>query len=178
MRCKPIAVLVLVSASFYLYSQSIEKRNLTWNDFKGTPDMSSPHNAYTYWSVHYKYDTPQMAHDGTRYRFHVWNQLESRSWVKPSALAKPYQVILLAHEQGHYNLGLICALRFNRIVADLTFSSNHQAEVARIFSEVLEQVRSQERDYDRETQHMNNRIKQQEWDRRLAEQINELSSSH
>jgi hypothetical protein len=171
-----LAALVLVAP--VLAAQTIENRRLTWADYKGTPDAASPYDAYTYWSVRYEYDAPERSPKGLRLRFRVWNRLGERSWVKWNTPREHQKAELLNHEQGHYSLGVICALSFKKSASTYRFTSDYQAEAARLFSETLERVRALERSYDAETRHMYDRHGQKDWDAKLEHMIDELWTYH
>jgi hypothetical protein len=157
-----------------LAAQTVENRRLTWADFKGTPDAASPYDAYTLWSVRYQYDAPERTSEGLRIRFRVWNRLDDRSWVKWNTPREHQKPELLNHEQGHYSLGVICALSFKKATTTYRFTTDYQAEAARLFSETLERVRALERAYDAETRHMYDRYEQKNWDAKLEHMIEEL----
>jgi hypothetical protein len=167
-----LAALVLMAP--VLAAQTVENRRLTWADFKGTPDAASPYDAYTHWSVRYEYDAPERTPEGLRLRFRVWNRLDERSWVKWNTPREHQKAELLNHEQGHYSLGVICALSFKKAASTYRFTSDYQAEAARLFSETLERVRALERAYDAETRHMYDRYEQKDWDAKLEHMIGEL----
>ncbi|WLT32782.1 hypothetical protein [Geothrix sp. PMB-07] len=167
-------VAVLIGIGPTLHAQSIENRRLVWEDFKGTPDAASPYDAYTYWSVRYTFDPPQRTATGLRIRFHVSNRLGERSWVKRGTPRESQLAELLNHEQGHYSLGVICALEFKKAAEAFSFTSNYRAEASRLFGETLDQVLKLEKAYDAETRHMYDRAQQKAWDAKLARRIEEL----
>jgi hypothetical protein len=154
-------------------SRQIENRQLTWADFKGEPEADSPYDAYTYWSVHYSYDAPTLDGDGFRVVVRVWNQLDSRSWVKPRVKADPSTAALLDHEQGHYTLGVLCALEFKKVASGRRFGKHYHAEIRDLFDQILKNYVDMEKRYDAETLHMRNPAAQQTWDRRLAQLVSE-----
>ena len=167
-----LAALVLVVP--VLAAQTVENRRLTWADFKGTPEAASPYDAFTRWSVRYEYDAPERTPEGLRLHFRVWNRLDERSWVKENTPREHQKAELLNHEQGHYSLGVICALSFKKTASTYQFTSDYQAETARLFTETLERVRALELAYDAETRHMYDRNQQRAWDAKLQQMIQEL----
>jgi len=171
---RAMLTVVVLAATSTLVAEGIENRRLTWDDFKGAPDVASPFDAYTYWSVRYSYDTLERTAEGWRLRFHVWNRLGDRSWVKRDPTREAQLAELLNHEQGHYSLGVICALSFKKAVASYPFTTNYRAEASRLFGETLERVLALEKAYDTETRHMHDRAQQKAWDAKLARMIEEL----
>jgi len=171
---RSILLITLVLATAALTAQAVENRQLTWADFKGTPDAASPYDSYTRWSVRYEYDAPERTPEELRLRFRVWNRLDERSWVKWNTPREHQKAELLNHEQGHYSLGVICALSFKKAVSTYRFTSDYQAEATRLFTETMERVRALERAYDAETRHMYDRTQQRAWDAKLQQMIQEL----
>lgn len=177
-RCAALALLIPVlqvpaSLAPAAEPRQIEARRLTWADFQGRPDPGSPYDAYTYWSVQYAYDAPVREGEGFRVAVRVWNRLGERSWVKPHVLQDPTSAELLNHEQGHYTLGLLCALTFKKAVAERRFGKDYHAEIRRLFSETLATYVTLEKTYDAETRHMRDRAAQKAWDQRLARMVEE-----
>ncbi|MCE1205193.1 MAG: hypothetical protein LWW79_11370 [Holophagaceae bacterium] len=154
-------------------TRQIENRRLSWADFRGVPEADKPFEAYTYWTVHYRYDAPIREGDGFRITARVWNELEERSWVRPGALRGARSTELLNHEQGHYSLGLLCALEFKQAVTERRFGPRHSLEVKDLFDQILRKYVDLEKRYDAETRHMSDRVAQRAWDQRLAQLIAE-----
>ncbi len=161
------ACAVLGTSGQALHAQAPERRVLAWSDFAGSPDPGSPFDAHTYWHVYYRFDAPARVPGGYRLDVKVWNLLEPRSWVKPEALRRPNQARLLRHEQGHYDIGLLCALRFRAAANRRLFSADYQAEVRALFQAILAEARQMDLDYDADTRHMKDEARQAAWNRRL-----------
>jgi hypothetical protein len=168
-----LCVLAASSLVFTAEPRQIENRRLTWTDFRGTPETDRPYDAYTYWSVHYSYDAPTRDGDGFRLIVRVWNQLDDRSWVKAHVLKDPNNGELLDHEQGHYTLGVLCALEFKKVASRNVFGAHYHVEIRSLFDQILNKYVDLEKVYDAETGHMWNREGQKAWDQRLARMVNE-----
>ncbi len=164
---------LLVLGTLGLAAQAPERRVLAWSDFTGTPDPVSPFDAHTHWKVRYRYDAPRRTDRGFVVDVRVENTLEPDSWVRPAALRRPNQARLLAHEQGHYDIGLLCALKFRNAVRSRTFSRDVRAEVKALFEAILAEARQMDLDYDADAKHMKDTVQQARWERRLAEAIAE-----
>ena len=173
LRVATLCVLAAVTLVFAAEPRQIENRRLTWADFRGIPEVGKPYDAYTYWSVHYSYDAPARERDGFRVRVQVWNQLEDRSWVKPYAFKDPKNGELLNHEQGHYSMGVLCALEFKKAASGRLFGPQYHSEIRSLFDQILGKYVDLEKTYDAETRHMLNRAAQRSWDRRLALMVSE-----
>jgi hypothetical protein len=174
MRSNSFVALLLVVSGISAFSQSLERQKITWADFHVAPDWNSPDLACTCWSVRFFYQNPQPGAKGTRFQFRVWTQLEDRSWVKLDGLSAPSRNELLAHEQGHYDVGLICALLFYQAIVNHEFSTDPRAEASKILADEVEKAREMDLAYDREARHGSNSTKQAEWEKKTASIINQL----
>jgi hypothetical protein len=166
-------LLATASLAWAAESPQIENRKLTWTEFQGQPEADSPFDAYVYWSVHCSYDAPMREGDGFRVPIRVWNQLDARSWVKPQVHLNQQKAELLNHEQGHYTIGVLCALEFKQAVSGRIFDGNYHAEIRRILDHVQQKYLALEKAYDAETSHMRDEARQAFWDRRLAQLVSE-----
>ncbi len=177
MRVQPcvaaLSMLVATSMVVAATPRQIENRKLAWADFQGAPETSRPFDAYTYWSVHYSYDAPVQEGTGFRVHVQVWNQLDDRSWVKPYVAKDPKKEELLNHEQGHYTMGVLCALEFKQAASGRLFGPQYHSEIRSLFDQILGKYVALEKTYDAETRHMLDRVAQQAWDRRLALMVRE-----
>lgn len=136
-------------------------RPLRWTDFTGNPDNDTDLFAYTYWYVRYSWGPFNFKGDTVKWKVDVSLELEKRSWQKPEKVSDS----LLAHEQGHFNIGLLFARTFlQRVNKTVFFRQNYEARMAEIFNEELEKFRQLEIKYDQETDHFSNREQQQKWE--------------
>jgi hypothetical protein len=87
---------------------------------------------------------------------------EYKNYVKQKSQA------LLLHEQGHYIIGCLCALEFERRCHQTKFTDNYKKEVPRLFFATLKEFSLIEKRYDKETNHRLDEQKQGHWDRFLA----------
>lgn len=144
-------------------------RPLRWADFTGNPDNNTDLFAYTYWYVTYKWGPFSFKADTVKWKVEVTLELEKRSWQKPEKVSDS----LLAHEQGHFNIGLLFARTFlQRVNNTVFFRHNYEARIAEIFKEELEKFRQLEIKYDQETDHFTNREQQQKWDAYFKKALN------
>lgn len=148
------------SAQTVIISGEKTNRRLRWDDFTGQPDHSTGLYAYTYWYVSYKWGPFGFSRDTVKWNVEVILELEKRSWKKPDKISDS----LLAHEQGHFDIGLLFAKAFReRVNATVFFRPNYQSRIAELFNEELEKFRKMESQYDRDTEHFHNREQQRKW---------------
>lgn len=113
--------------------------------------------AYTYWYVHYSWGPFNFGGDTVKWSRRN-GRLKKRSWQKAEKVSDS----LLAHEQGHFNIGLLFARTFQqRVNNTVFFRHNYEARIAEIFNEELEKFKQLEIKYDQETDHFTNREQQQ-----------------
>ena len=166
-----IAILLLVGN--LTYSQDIiiggvnKSRLLTWNDFKGEPDRGSSYDANTFWNITYNIRGISFRGDTAKIdRFSVILTLdENLSWSKP----EKQTAILLKHEQGHFDIGLICQREIidqlnNTVFLKTTFKD----KIPSIFSSTLEKYHLLQEKYDAETDHSKNQAAQDTWNNFIA----------
>jgi hypothetical protein len=143
-------------------------RTVRWKDFKGVPDTSSTFDASIFWSVSYEYDTLTTETGALKVDLKVWCTVDEESWVKRGK--KSYD--LLKHEQGHFNIGRLCANEFKETVANFRFKKhNYELCVDSIFYETFRKYRELDDQYDLETDHSVNVEQQLQWDRMLRRRL-------
>lgn len=144
---------------------------ISWSDFQGHPIENSWFLAQIYWGISY---STRVLETSSKFKVEVTAQCsmnKARSWVKAE-----YDE-LLEHEQGHFNIGYLCALAFEKRVSLTIFSpKNYRDEVRRIFDETMREFCDLERRYDEETNHMLNTEMQMKWNQDLLERLNRLTN--
>ncbi len=158
----------LICVVTFAFSQEIiinginKNRPLTWDDFKGLPDLNSYYDANTFWNITYNINGISFKGDTAKInRFSViLKQDENFCWVKPEKRT----AILLKHEQGHFDLGLICQREIITELNNTVFLKvDFQNKLPSIFSSILEKYRLLGIKYDEETDHSNNQPAQDSW---------------
>ena len=165
---KYICFALMISISNLIFSQDIiingvnKNRLLNWEDFKGPPDQSMSYDAYTHWNINYtskgisfKGDTAKVAGFSVTLTFN-----ENLSWVKPEKQTG----YLLKHEQGHFDIGLICQQEIiKQLSSTVFFKTGFQEKIQSVFSSVLDKYRLLGIKYDEETDHSKNKTAQNTW---------------
>lgn len=100
---------LIISTAFcqeVLINGDHKNRLLTWDDFTGKPDKSSVHEANTYWKLNYRFQGITFNGDTAKFNeLSVKLELDKdKTWIK-SGKETPG---LLKHEQGHFDIGLLC----------------------------------------------------------------------
>jgi hypothetical protein len=174
---KYFCIILLLFAGHLLNAQDIiingkkGNRLLTWNDFKGEPDMHSYHDALTFWNIDYGLKNIALKGDTIRIgSFSVTLSLDNnKCWIKPQKQSDR----LLKHEQGHFDLGLICQREIINTMNNTVFlKADFQQKINSIFSSILNKYQSLGQQYDKETNHSINQQSQDTWNAFFDKELN------
>lgn len=147
-----------------------KNRPLVWEDFTGKPDGNSTHYAYTYWNINYRYKGVSYNGNTAMIKEPVFTlELDKNlSWVKQGKETPE----LLKHEQGHFDLGLLCQKemigRFNNTVFT---RSDFREKLNSLFYSILNKYKAMGKDYDKETNHSKNQESQEKWNTFFASEL-------
>lgn len=145
-------------------------RKLTWDDFIGTPDKSSPMQALTAYRIEYS------ASGTTKLVTVVVTAFfkKTDSWLK-AGCAKPS---LLRHEQIHFDLAELFARKLRQQLSYCTnlTPENVMDNVKRMCDSSLAVISKTQEQYDKETNHSIIDTAQARWEKMVPEQIKELDA--
>lgn len=168
--------LIAISISYRAIAQTIfigdevTNRKLQWSDFKGRPDPNSPHHAVTTWYLSYEMEGIKTYGDSVSVgKLHAVLQMEPKeSWLKKEKATDE----LLKHEQGHFYIGMLCLQEFTTMYYKTSFRKNNfDAKMKKLFQETLNKYHQLGIQYDKETDHSQNREAQQYWDAFFAKSV-------
>jgi Bacterial protein of unknown function (DUF922) len=163
-----IGISAVVSAQVIVINGEQTNRPLTWDDFRAAPDPASSHFAYTYWNIFYKYDAFDFNRDTAKWKVIISVELGNNSWKRKDKVTDT----LLRHEQGHFNIGILCAMEIQEKVDHTAFfRADYETGLMAIIKEKIEKYRKIEQQYDHETEHFSNREQQWKWDRFFATKL-------
>ena len=146
------------------------KRKLAWSDFKAPPDANSTYWAYTGYLVRYRYqDVKIMGENVNIGYFEVTVELDpARTWAKMDKVSDE----LLIHEQGHFDIGILCGREILATLKRTSFErSNYRDQMQSIFQEILKKYIEMGHQYDSETEHFRNKKEQERWNALLADKL-------
>ncbi len=165
---KCICLALLICSGTLAFSQDViingvnKNRPLIWADFTGEPDKGSPYDANTYWTITYNIKGISFKGDTAKISgFSIILTLQEKlSWSKPEKQTD----ILLRHEQGHFDLALICQHEIIReLNSTVFFKADFKDKIPAIFSTILQKYQSMELKYDEETGHSKYQSAQDTW---------------
>ncbi len=140
-------------------------RKLTWSDYKASPNPKSDAAATTSTSLSIDY---HISSSQFSYTIKSWFS-RSRSWGRHKT------DYILSHEQGHFDIAEIYARKLHQRMSAYQFNkNNYQKELNRIYNEVADEKAAIQRQYDRETRHSIDEVKQAEWLKKISQILEEL----
>ena len=165
---KYVCLALLIFSGTLAFSQDViinggnKNWPLNWDDFKGQPDKASAYDANTYWTISYNIKGISFKGDTAKISgFSIILSLQEKlSWSKPEKQTD----ILLKHEQGHFDLGLICQREImQQLNSTIFFKEDFKDKIPAIFSSILKKYQAMEFKYDEETNHSKNQSAQESW---------------
>lgn len=174
---KSVALVVVAQAavliSFAQDNLIAWPKKLTWDDFKGIADQSSPHYALTWSRVNYTSSIDAIGKITCNVKCSF---LTNKSWKKTDKSLTAY---LLEHEQIHFNITELYARKLRKALSEYCSTHVNSAatsnEMGAIFNKLLEELYAFHAQYDLETDHSKIAVKQQEWNQKVAAMLKELA---
>lgn len=142
-------------------------RKLNWDDFKASPDAASSNAALTSSSINveFGYDDEELQYT-INCRFD-----KTRSWVKIRTAA------ILSHEQGHFDIAELHARKLNQALKAYRFNPKTVSnDVNRIYDSVMVLHHTSQNEYDKETDFSRNKNKQVIWQKKIADDLQDLNA--
>ncbi len=140
-------------------------RKLTWSDYKASPNPKSDAAATTSTSLSIDY---HISASQFSYTIKSWFS-RSRSWGRHKT------DYILSHEQGHFDIAEIYARKLHQRMSTYQFNkNNYQKELNRIYNEVADEKAAVQQQYDRETRHSIDEVRQAEWLKKISRMLEEL----
>ncbi|WP_246019984.1 DUF922 domain-containing protein [Muriicola soli] len=144
---------------------------LSWTDFKSPPPANSRIAATTASGIAYQFSALEQAG-----KMEVDCSIQAyfypeASWYRPEVATDN----ILSHEQLHFDISELYARKMRTRVQGYTFSSNVKAEMRKIYSEILKELREFQSRYDEETNYSRAVEKQVEWNVMIAKALNKTS---
>ncbi|HMG84046.1 MAG TPA: hypothetical protein VK559_13485 [Ferruginibacter sp.] len=151
------------------------KTKLTWDDFQGKPDNSVDFAAQTSAGSGFNFEMHGGDDGATMITTVFCSFSKPESWVK----ADKESDYLLLHEQHHFDLAYIYTQLFIQKLktADLT-EKNYQKVIGKIFTDCQKGLDEEQAKYDDETQHSIIKAKQEEWNKKVDDELAALKAAN
>lgn len=144
----------------------IESRPLNWFDFAGQVIDTSQYDAESFAEVRYNYQSNGLKD----LSFEVFaNFNRNTSWCRDRHRSEA----LLKHEQIHFDIAELYARKLKRAFEEYQYSINYNDEILKIFNEKKQEYHLMQRQYDEETNHSLNRMKQKEWESKIQDGLSQ-----
>lgn len=141
-----------------------EDRKLTWDDFKAEPIKMGNTAAMTTTHLGFGYN---VSNGIVTYKIDCRFE-KKKSW----GLVKNEWI--LKHEQGHFDIAEIFARRLHQATSEYTFNKNSfQKDLDAIYRSIVSDKEDFQQLYDHETDHSRNKNKQQEWMKKIENELND-----
>ncbi len=142
-------------------------RRLSWADFKATPDPRSGNAALTSSKISFKY-----SQSGANFSYQIACEFDKNaSWGKVKT------PLILAHEQGHFDISEIHARKLNRALQQYSINEASLAkDISSIYQKIMEEQNSLQSDYDNETNFSRNPGQQQAWLEKIKKELERLEA--
>lgn len=143
-------------------------RSIEWSDFKARPNKSAKTVALTASTItlNSKYD------NNNRLIILIENFfISNRSWTSTS------DSVVLEHERRHFDLSEVYARKIRKAIKEKKYNMNKlDTELNSIFEKFNAELARKQAQYDSETKHSINKIKQEEWSARIETELTELNA--
>ncbi|MBS1600300.1 MAG: DUF922 domain-containing protein [Bacteroidetes bacterium] len=164
----PLFYCVLISLSSASQDSLIDwhwDRKLNWNDFKAEPRKGDGAAALT--STNIKIDCEYHNNEAV---YHIRCSFDkNKSWGR---VKNDY---ILSHEQAHFDIAEIYARKLNRSLKSYKPDENNfSQDVNKIYEKLMQEYYKRQEEYDKETNFSINKIKQEEWLKKVSSELNAL----
>ena len=144
-----------------------KENKLNWSYYLGSPKIRSEHAAISFCQLDF---VPTIINDTLKCRI-VARLIKSKSWVNPKFMSETG----LNHEQGHFDIEEIYARLFRKKISEFKFSkNNYKKNLDILYNSIGEELNNKHQEYDIETNFSNDTLKQYEWTRKIAIQLDKL----
>jgi hypothetical protein len=162
--------LLLVASTLQQNNSLIDwnaSRKLTWEDFKGPVDAESKNAALTSSSINIEF-----GYDETGLEYSIKCSFnKQKSWVR----IRNNEV--LAHEQGHFDLAELHARKLFKAMKAYKFNAKTVSnDVNKIYDSLMQAHHEAQNQYDNETDYSRNKVKQEEWQKKIADELKGLQA--
>jgi hypothetical protein len=162
--------LLLAAATFQQSNNLVDwnaSRKLTWEDFKGPVDPDSKNAALTSSSINIEFGYDD---EGLEYSIKC-SFNKQKSWVRIR------NTEVLAHEQGHFDLAELHARKLFKAMKAYKFNANTVSkDVNTIYDSLMNAHHEAQNMYDSETDYSRNKVKQEEWQKKIANELKSLQA--
>jgi hypothetical protein len=146
-----------------------EGRTLSWSDFRGVPEKKNS-VASTYYNINSSIENREDYSTVTINAIFFPNL----SWKQKDRNDKT----ILIHEQRHFDITELFARKLRKRIQAEKFKSQAELErrIDKLYDENDKAMEACQEEYDRQTDHSRNGVKQREWNKRVEQALIELKN--
>ena len=144
-----------------------ENKKLTWADYKGKvrTGTDAAASTATYLGIEYNFNK-----NGFDYKI-TCSFSKTKSW----GLHKT--AYILSHEQGHFDIAEIFARKLNKRMSEYVFNKNtFKDDLKDLYMKLTTEKDGFQNEYDKETNHSINKVKQAEWLKKIEDELKTLKN--
>ena len=144
-----------------------EDKKLSWSDFKAEPEKGYAAAALT--STNIKID---FGYKDETLQYHIRCRFDkNKSWGR---VKNDY---ILSHEQAHFDIAEIYARKLNKVLKTYKPNENNiSQDVNKIYETLMHEYYNRQEEYDKETNFSINKVKQEEWLKKVSHDLSELKN--
>ncbi|RFN57720.1 DUF922 domain-containing protein [Marixanthomonas ophiurae] len=171
---KLFAAILLFTFSFFTSEENKEKiiwtetRQLTWDDFRGAPELGANFVASTNSGMSFSFSYTEKNGKRTMEHNISCNFYPEQSWFKPGKVSE----YILKHEQTHFDISELHARILRKRIAEAKFSKNIKEEIGALYHTTEQERQKLQNQYDLESDHSKNKEKEYYWRQKIANQLN------
>ena len=144
-----------------------ENRKLTWNDFKGTPNVGNGFVASTNSGISFSFSYSVRDNNLNLDYTIESNFYPELSWY----IAEDVSPYILKHEQTHFDISELHARKLRKLIEESTFSLNPKEEINSLYNSIEEKRRAMQKKYDAESDHSKIPEEELKWRAFIADQL-------
>jgi hypothetical protein len=174
---KTLVILLLLHSATLANAQIIKwskDRPLTWADFQGPPDKSSPYDASTSFYTGYSF---YCKHVDSLYiiNFKLNGGFDTqRAW----SVKRMTNEDVLKHEQLHFDIHEVYMRKLFAAFNAAKYTANYREEIKNIYNQVMDRLRAAQIKYDTDAGHSVNIDMQHYWETYIHRQLDAIPADY
>lgn len=144
-----------------------ETKQLTWDDFRGTPPSGANFVASTNSGMSFSFSYSEKNGKRTIKHSVICHFYPEQSWFKPDKVSE----YILKHEQTHFDISELHARILRKRIAETEFSKDSKKEIEAVYQKTEQERQNLQDQYDLETDHSKNKEEEYRWRQKIANQL-------
>lgn len=171
-----IFIIFLLDTSFKQKNDDIiiwnKNTKLQWTDFIATADEKTDITRAAISSCNIKYTIYNSTDDTLYFRVYALF-FRNESWKDPYSKHSGFG---LQHEQTHFDITELFARKYRKSLISLKMRHGDEYKIIELFRKIKDEWNAYQDAYDNETNHSLRESKQEEWNKKVAEELKTLEA--